>query len=145
MLNKVCLIGRVGKDPETRFTSGGQAVANFSLATDESYKKDGERVQKTEWHRIVVWGKLAEIVQQYVKKGMLIYLEGKLQTREWEDKRSGDKRQTTEIVAFQMKMLEKKKDGAAAAASAPSSAASSTVSDFDEERVTEIDDSDIPF
>src|SRR6202035_5418906 len=98
-VNKVILVGRLGRDPETRYTGGGQAVANFSMATDESYKdKNGERQKRTEWHKIVVWSKLAEIAQQYLKKGSLLYLEGRLQTREWQDK-EGQKRTTTEIVA----------------------------------------------
>lgn len=106
MINKVILIGRLGKDPEVRYTAGGQAVANFSVATDESYKnREGEKVQKTEWMNIVMWGKLAEVAQQYLKKGQLVYLEGKLQTRSWEDKQTGAKKYTTEIVAFTLKML----------------------------------------
>ena len=106
MINKVILIGRLGKDPEVRYTAGGQAVANFSVATDESYKnKEGEKVQKTEWMNIVMWGKLAEVAQQYLKKGQLVYLVGKLQTRSWEDKQTGAKKYTTEIVAQTLKML----------------------------------------
>ncbi len=92
-VNKAILVGRLGRDPETRYTSGGQAVANFTLATDETYKdRAGERQKRTEWHRIVLWGKLAEITQQYLKKGMLVYIEGRIQTRQWEDKRTGKKR-----------------------------------------------------
>ena len=92
-VNKAILVGRLGRDPETRFTSGGQAVANFTLATDETFKdRAGERQKRTEWHRIVLWGKLAEITQQYLKKGMLVYVEGRIQTRQWEDKRDGQKR-----------------------------------------------------
>jgi len=119
-VNKVILVGRLGRDPETRYTSGGQAVANFTLATDESFKdRSGERQKRTEWHRIVLWGKLAEIAQQYLKKGMLVYVEGRLQTRQWEDKRDGQKRQTTEIVGNVMRMLTSRAEGAAAGA-APS-------------------------
>ncbi len=85
-VNKVILVGRLGRDPETRYTGGGQAVANFSVATDESYKdKNGERQKRTEWHKIVVWGKQAEIAQQYLKKGSLIFIEGRIQSREWQD------------------------------------------------------------
>src|SRR5713101_6539360 len=113
-VNKVILVGRLGRDPETRYTGGGQAVANFSMATDESYKdKNGERQKRTEWHRIVVWSKLAEIAQQYLKKGSLLYLEGRLQTREWQDK-EGQKRTTTEIVATNFRMLGGRAEGAAA-------------------------------
>ncbi|MGA7794886.1 MAG: single-stranded DNA-binding protein, partial [Candidatus Acidiferrales bacterium] len=83
-VNKVILVGRLGKDPETRYTSGGQAVCHFSMATDESYKsRSGERQKRTEWHRITVWGKQAEIAQQYLKKGAQIYLEGSIRTSEW--------------------------------------------------------------
>ena len=113
-VNKVILVGRLGRDPETRYTGGGQAVANFSMATDESYKdKNGERQKRTEWHKIVVWSKLAEIAQQYLKKGSLLYLEGRLQTREWQDK-EGQKRTTTEIVATNFRFLGGRAEGAAA-------------------------------
>jgi single-strand DNA-binding protein len=118
-VNKVILVGRLGRDPETRYTSGGQAVANFTMATDESYKdRAGERQKRTEWHRVVLWGKLAEIGQQYLKKGMLVYIEGRIQTRQWEDKRDGQKRTSTEIVANTMKMLTPRSEGAAAGAGA---------------------------
>ncbi len=115
-VNKVILVGRLGRDPETRYTGGGQAVANFSMATDETYKdKNGERQKRTEWHKIVVWSKLAEIAQQYLKKGSLLYLEGRIQTREWQDK-EGQKRTTTEIVATNFRMLGGRAEGAAAGA-----------------------------
>jgi single-strand DNA-binding protein len=108
------LVGRLGRDPETRFTGGGQAVANFSVATDESYKdKNGERQKRTEWHKIVVWGKQAEIAQQYLKKGSLLYLEGRIQSREWQDK-EGQKRTSFEIVATNFRMLGGRAEGAAA-------------------------------
>lgn len=104
-VNKVILVGRLGRDPETRFTSGGQAVANFSVATDETYKdKNGERQKRTEWHKIVVWGKQAEIAQQYLKKGSLVFIEGRIQSREWQDK-EGQKRTSFEIVATNFRML----------------------------------------
>jgi len=104
-VNKVILVGRLGRDPETRYTAGGQAVCNFTMATDRSYKdRTGQTQRATEWHRIVLWGKLAEISQQYLKKGMLVYVEGRLQTRQWDD-RDGNKRSTTEIVANVMRML----------------------------------------
>jgi single-strand DNA-binding protein len=115
-VNKVILVGRLGRDPETRYTSGGQAVANFSVATDESYKdKNGERQKRTEWHKIVVWGKQAEIAQQYLKKGSLIFIEGRIQSREWQDK-EGQKRTSFEIVASNFRMLGGRADGAAAGA-----------------------------
>ncbi len=115
-VNKVILVGRLGRDPETRYISSGQAVCQFSMATDESYKdKNGERQKRTEWHRIVVWGKQAEIAQQYLKKGSQIYLEGRLQTREWE--KDGQKRNTTEIVASHFRFLGGRAEGGAAGAS----------------------------
>lgn len=115
-VNKVILVGRLGRDPETRYTGGGQAVANFSVATDETYKdRNGERQKRTEWHKIVVWGKQAEIAQQYLKKGSLIFIEGRIQSREWQDK-EGQKRTSFEIVATNFRMLGGRADGAAAGA-----------------------------
>jgi single-strand DNA-binding protein len=112
-VNKVILVGRLGRDPETRYTGGGQAVANFSVATDETYKdKAGERQKRTEWHKIVVWGKQAEIAQQYLKKGSLIFIEGRIQSREWQDK-EGQKRTSFEIVASNFRMLGGRGDGGA--------------------------------
>ena len=111
-VNKVMLVGRLGRDPETRYTGGGQAVANFSVATDESYKdKNGERQKRTEWHKIVVWGKQAEIAQQYLKKGSLVFIEGRIQSREWQDK-EGQKRTSFEIVANNFRMLGGRSDNA---------------------------------
>ena len=115
-VNKVILVGRLGRDPETRYTGSGQAVANFSLATDESYKdRNGERQKRTEWHKIVVWGKQAEIAQQYLKKGSLVFIEGRIQSREWQDK-EGQKRTSFEIVANNFRMLGGRAEGAAAGA-----------------------------
>ncbi len=110
-LNKVTLIGTLGRDPEVRFMPNGNPVANISLATDESYndRQAGQKVEQTEWHRITIYGKLAEIVQQYLKKGSKAYFEGKLRTREWE--RDGVKRYTTEIIANDMLMLDSRADG----------------------------------
>ena len=111
-LNKVILIGNLGRDPELRYTKDGHAVANFTLATTESIpKQDGGREDRTEWHRIVAWRKLAEICGEYLSKGKQIYLEGRIQTREWEDK-DGNKRWTTEIVARNMQMLGRRSEGA---------------------------------
>lgn len=106
-INKVILIGNLGADPETKTTSGGNTVANFTVATSESWKdrESGEKRESTEWHRIVIWGKLAEICGEYLRKGSKVYLEGRLQTRKWQD-RDGNDRWTTEVVAKQMQMLD---------------------------------------
>jgi single-strand DNA-binding protein len=104
-VNKVILIGNLGADPEVRFTPGGQAVANFRVATNESWTdKNQQKQERTEWHRIVVWGKLAELCGEYLKKGRQAYIEGRLQTREWTDK-EGKKNYTTEVVANQVQFL----------------------------------------
>lgn len=104
-VNKVILIGNLGKDPEVRYLEGGTAVANFTLATSESYRnKSGENITNTEWHNIVVWRGLAEIAEKYLKKGNKVYIEGKLRTRSWQDQ-DGNNRYTTEIVADNMTML----------------------------------------
>ena len=114
-VNKVTLIGTLGRDPEVRYMPNGNAVANLSLATDESYndKTTGQKVEQTEWHRLTIYGKLAEICQQYLKKGSRAYFEGKLRTREWE--KDGVKRYTTEIIANDMMMLDSRGDGMSAA------------------------------
>jgi single-strand DNA-binding protein len=104
-VNKAILVGRLGKDPVKRYTNNGTAVVTFNMATSEEWRKgEGQREERTEWHRIVVWGKLAEICDQYLSKGRMVYIEGRIQTREWED-REGVRRWTTEIVANQMQML----------------------------------------
>lgn len=110
MVNKVILVGNTGQDPDVRHLEGGVAVANFNLATSETYKdKNGEKVTQTEWHRVVLWRGLAEIAEKFVKKGQLLYIEGRLRTRSWEDK-EGVKRYTTEVFADVMRMLGKKGD-----------------------------------
>lgn len=104
-VNKVILIGNLGADPEVRFTPGGQAVANFRIATSESWNdKNGQKQERTEWHRIVVWGKLAELCGEYLKKGRQCFVEGRLQTREWMDKEN-KKNYTTEVVATSVTFL----------------------------------------
>jgi single-strand DNA-binding protein len=104
-LNKVMLIGNLGKDPEVRYTTSGTAVASFSLATSEKFKnKTGEWEERTEWHTITLWGRLAEIAGEYLAKGKTVYIEGRLQTRKWQD-RDGRDRYTTEVVADKMQML----------------------------------------
>ncbi len=140
-VNKVILVGRLGRDPETRYTSAGQAVCNFSLATDEVYRdRNGERQKRTEWHRIVLWSKLAEIAQQYLKKGTLVYVEGRIQSRQWDD-REGQKRTSFEIIGNVMRMLSPRGEMAVAAgaeAEAPAAAEEPAPS-------PEISDEDIPF
>ncbi|NTW98349.1 MAG: single-stranded DNA-binding protein [Geobacteraceae bacterium] len=117
-LNKVMLIGHLGNDPERRETASGQSVCNFTVATSESFKDSaGELQERTEWHRIVVWGKLADICSQYLKKGAKVYIEGKLQTRSWE--KDVQKQYTTEIICNEMQMLGSKGDGQAQQHSAP--------------------------
>jgi single-strand DNA-binding protein len=104
-VNKVILVGFLGRDPEVRYTKSSQAVASFSIATTEKWTgKDGNKEEKTEWHKITAWGKLGEICGEYLTKGKQVYIEGRLETKEWEDK-EGIKRQTTEIVANNMTML----------------------------------------
>ena len=108
MINKVILLGRLGGDPEVRYTPDGMMVTNFNMATSESRKdKKGEKIQKTEWHKIITFGKLAEICSQYLTKGKLVFIEGRIQYRAWEDK-DGNKRSSTEIVANTMQMLDTK-------------------------------------
>src|SRR5262245_22711638 len=105
-VNKVILIGNLGADPDLRYTSGGQAVCDLRVATNESWNdKNGQKQERTEWHRVVFWGKPAEIIKQYLSKGRRIYIEGRLQTRSWEDKQ-GQKRYTTEIVGNDFMFLD---------------------------------------
>jgi single-strand DNA-binding protein len=105
-INKVILVGNLGKDPEIKYTASGGAIANLTIATSDSWndKQTGEKVEKTEWHRVVAFQRLAEIMGEYLKKGSQVYIEGKLQTRKWQDQ-SGQDRYTTEIVANDMQML----------------------------------------
>ena len=129
-LNKVILIGRLGRDPEMRYTPSGQPVANFSVATDESYtSKDGQKVEKTEWHRIVVWGKQAEFCGNYLSKGRLVYVEGKLETRKWTDK-DGAEKYTTEIKADRVLGLDK---GNGASAAEPKTSGRQDMTEMDTE------------
>ena len=111
MLNKIQIIGRLGQDPEARSTQNNTTVTNLSVATSERYKnKQGEQVENTEWHRVTAWDRLGEICRDYLKKGSLVYIEGKVQTRDYEDK-DGVKRYVTEIIAREMKMLDSKPTG----------------------------------
>ena len=112
-VNKVILIGNLGRDPEIRYMPSGDAMANMSLATTENWKdKNGEKQEKTEWHRIVMFGKVAEIAGEYLKKGSPVYFEGRIQTRKWTDKEGQDK-YTTEVVADRMQMLGSRSGGSA--------------------------------
>jgi len=145
-VNKAILVGRLGRDPETRYTSAGQAVCNFTLATDETYRdRAGERQKRTEWHRIVVWGKQAEIAQQYLRKGSLVFVEGRIQTRQWDD-REGQKRTTVEIVANNFRMLGGRSEGGSAA-SVPEAEphVAAAAAGAEEMPSPEISDEDIPF
>jgi single-strand DNA-binding protein len=115
-VNKVILVGRLGQNPEVRYTPSGAAVANFSLATNEAWTdKSGQKQERTEWHRIVVWGKLAELCNQYLSKGRQAYVEGRLQTREWNDK-DGNKKYTTEVQAQTVQFLGGASSGVGASA-----------------------------
>ena len=142
MVNRVSLIGNLGRDPEMRYTQSGTPVCNFSLATTERYQdRNGQRQERTEWHNIVVWSKLAEICNQYLSKGRQVYIEGRIQTREWDD-RDGNKRRTTEIVAQDMKML-----GSAGQVGGgpPSERASRPQGETSDQMEVGISDDDIPF
>jgi single-strand DNA-binding protein len=156
-VNKVILVGRLGRDPETRFTGGGQAVANFSVATDETFKdRNGVQQKRTEWHKIVAWAQKAEFAQKYLKKGSLIYIEGKIQSREWQDK-EGQKRTSYEIVASDFRFIGGTGRGDGSAGAGASGGASRGGDDLDHGAPAEdpfgsspttgpeISDEDIPF
>jgi single-strand DNA-binding protein len=112
MVNKVFLIGNLGRDPEVRSTPSGQPVASFSVATSRRWKdRDGNRQEQTEWHNVVCWGKLAEVAGQYLTKGKQVFIEGRLQTRSWDDKNSGEKRYKTEVICENFQMLGSRQGG----------------------------------
>ena len=140
-INKAILIGRLGADPEVRYTPSGVAVANFNIATSEEWKdKDtGEKKERTEWHRIVVWSKLGELCGEYLSKGRQVYVEGRIQTRSWDD-RDGNKRYTTEIVATDVQFLGGRDAGGESKAVGGASA-----SDFASSPIQAPEDDDIPF
>ena len=132
-VNKVVLVGHLGGDPETRFTASGAAVANFNLATNESWRDANSEIQdKTEWHRCVMFGKSAELGGDLLKKGQLVYVEGKLQTRNWEDK-DGVKRYTTEVLCEMFTMLGRKMDNEGGAQQAPSQASNDSSDSNDDD------------
>ncbi len=111
MVNKVILVGNLGRDPEVRSTPSGQPVASFSLATNRKWRdRDGNRQEQTEWHNIVCWGRLAEIAGQFLAKGKQVYVEGRLQTRSWEDRQSGEKKYRTEVICENFQMLGSRAD-----------------------------------
>jgi single-strand DNA-binding protein len=149
-VNKVILIGRLGRDPELKYTPSGAPVCNFSLATDSAWKdKTGEQKQQTEWHKIITWGKLAEICSQYLTKGKQIYIEGSIRSRQWDDKQTGQKRTAYEIVAQRMQML-----GSRSESERPAAAGAPALSPAEGEppepppepsSAPEITDEDIPF
>jgi single-strand DNA-binding protein len=144
-VNKVILIGNLGKDPELKHTSGGTAVAKFTLATNDRFKdKDGNWQDRTEWHNITCWARLAEIAAEYLKKGRTVYIEGSLRTDSWDDKQSGQKRYMTYINASDLVLLGGGREGGAPARDFDQSRGGS---DFDSApaRATEITDDDIPF
>lgn len=143
-LNKAMIIGRLGADPEVRYTQSNTAVATLSVATTERYKdRNGELQESTEWHRIVAWGRLAEICQEYLKKGSLAYFEGPIQTRQWEDK-DGQKKYTTEIKALNMQMLDSRSDSMSGGGSPSKPGKSAATSVEIDESFDDMDD-DLPF
>ena len=146
-LNKVLLIGRLGKDPEIRYTTDGSPVANFSLATSEFWTdKSGTRQERTEWHNIVAWNKLADLSKRYLTKGRQVYIEGRLRTREWDD-RDGNKRRTVEVIASQLVLLGSRPEGMEAGAP-PAPRPNKTAVESDEpigEPGPGVTDDDIPF
>jgi single-strand DNA-binding protein len=143
-VNKVILIGNLGKDPELRYTPGGAAVVNFPIATNERWKdKSGQPQERTEWHNIVLWGRLAEVANDYLKKGSSVYIEGRLQTRSWED-RDGNKRYMTEVVGNQMQMLSRE-GGGTKMAGARSEDEMEPGAMPDEGKETDAVDDDLPF
>lgn len=149
-VNKVILIGNLGKDPEVKYTPSGTPVAKFSLATNERYKdKAGEWQDRTEWHNIVAWQRLAEIVGEYVKKGSKVYIEGRLQTSSWEDKQSGEKKYRTEVIAQDLVLLSGRGEGGDSGESRASRSAAAgfdqRTPQHDEAKSAEITDEDIPF
>ncbi len=139
MVNKVILVGNLGRDPEVRSTTSGQQVATFSLATSRRWKdRDGNRQEQTEWHNIVCWGRQAEVAGQYLTKGKQIYVEGRLQTRSWDDKQSGEKKYKTEVVCDNFQMLGSRGEATAGGSSGDSEFASAPQGPAE-------DDDDIPF
>ena len=140
MVNKVILIGNLGRDPEMRSTQSGQPIATFTLATNRRWKdKSGQKQEQTEWHQVVVWGRQAEVAAQYLTKGKQIFLEGRLQTRSWDDKQSGEKKYRTEVICENFQMLGQRGDvdtGSSSSGGPPP---------YDDSSFGPDDDDDIPF
>ncbi len=144
-LNKVMLIGNLGKDPEVRYTAAGTAVASFSVATSERYKsKSGDWEEKTEWHNVVLWGRQAEVAGEWLAKGKTVYIEGRLQTRKWQDK-DGRDRYTTEVVGEKMQMLSPKGEGGGRQGGRPAGEAESFGAGPSYDEPAFNPDDDIPF
>lgn len=146
-VNKVILVGNLGRDPEVRYTPNGLAVANVTIATSEVWKdkQSGENQERTEWHRIVLYNRLAEIAGEYLRKGSKIYIEGRLQTRKWQDKNTGQDRYTTEIIADSLQMLDSKGGSGTVAPVATSEKTSTEATTPPETTVANSFDDDIPF
>lgn len=146
-VNKVILVGNLGKDPEVRYTPNGVAVANVTLATSEGWKdkQSGEMQERTEWHRVVFYQRLAEIAGEYLRKGSKIYVEGRLQTRKWQDKTSGQDRYTTEIIADNMQMLDSRGGSSSSDSSFDKPAAAKATGTDDAAPALDSFDDDIPF
>jgi single-strand DNA-binding protein len=153
-VNKVILVGNLGKDPEVKYTPSGTPVAKLTVATNERYKdKDGQWQDRTEWHNVVLWQRLAEIAGEYLKKGGKVYIEGRLQTRSWDDKQSGQKKYMTEVVASDLVLLGGRGEGAGEGGGYSRGAAASGGNNFDQRTPehetaaasTPISDEDIPF
>ncbi len=144
-VNKVIIVGRLGKDPEVRHLESGAAVANFSVATSETYKdKSGNKQEQTEWHNVVLWRGLAEIAEKYLAKGNLVYIEGKLKTRNWQDK-EGNTRYTTEIVGDNMTMLGSKNDSSSGSQSQSENSNQSQDTSKQKAELKEDESDDLPF
>lgn len=152
-VNKVILIGNLGKDPEIKFTPNGTQVAKFSLATNERFKdKEGQWQDRTEWHNIVAWARLAEVVGQYVKKGSKLYIEGRIQTSSWDDRETGQKKYRTEIIAGDLVLLSGRGEGDSEGGSGGYSRGAAAGGNYDQSHpqeepahATNIQDEDIPF
>ncbi len=150
-VNKVILVGNLGKDPEVKFTPSGTPVAKLTLATNERFKdKSGEWQDRTEWHNVVLWQRLAEIAGEYLKKGGKVYIEGRLQTRSWDDKQTGQKKYMTEVVASDLVLLGGRGEGGGESSGGHSRGASAGGNNFDQREpepaaASPISDEDIPF